>query len=149
MCFSSMQTWKECQGRWFLHLKRQLRRQAVGISTWRNTRCAHHQGQPISDKCLKVAFRGKKWHRRVASSSKQKKVPTTIRSFLAVFSERLTKRSPLDGRRVDSETRLLKLRRFDVFIYQFWCDANDVLSLPIFDHVHGLQRRNTKIHSNM
>lgn len=50
-------------------------------------------------------------------------------------------RCPSDGGHVDCQTWPFKLRRFDVILHQFGCDANNVLTLPIFDHVHRLQSR--------
>ena len=50
-------------------------------------------------------------------------------------------RRPLDGRRVDGEAGLLELGRLDVLLDQFGRDADDVLALPVLDHVHRLQRR--------
>lgn len=48
---------------------------------------------------------------------------------------------PPNGGHVDRETRPLELRRFDVILDQFGRDANHVLTLPVLDHVHRLQRR--------
>ena len=73
---------------------------------------------------------------------KKKRQRTFVVSLFVCFGKSFpVSRRPPDGRDIDRKSRFLELSGFDMLFDQLGRNANHMLALPIFDHVHRLQRR--------
>lgn len=58
--------------------------------------------------------------------------------FFSNFIVDVSARRPPEGAAVHAQSRPFILTRSDVLLHQFGRDANHVLPLPVFHHVHAL-----------